>query len=154
MSLCLKKLKKEFHNIRMVVSFSDTEQGHHGGVYQANNWLYSGQIESTANKFFIIHGKKYHGKSLYGKYGVGGQKLQWLRDNVDKNAEYAPYFPKHRYLMPLDKDMRDKIQPLSKPYPKRVKQATTSDQLERRQCDTDPHAPSKEVFTSNKREPA
>ena len=31
---------------------------------------------------------------------------------------------KHRYLMPLDSDMRARIASLAKPYPKRVKQAT------------------------------
>jgi hypothetical protein len=30
---------------------------------------------------------------------------------------------KHKYLMPLDKEMSAKIAPLAKPYPKRVKQA-------------------------------
>ncbi len=31
---------------------------------------------------------------------------------------------KHRYLMPLDPEMRAKILPLAQPYPKRPKQAT------------------------------
>ena len=31
---------------------------------------------------------------------------------------------KHRYLLPLDAEMRDRIAPLSQPYPRRVKQAT------------------------------
>ena len=48
---------------------------------------------------------------------------------------------KHRYLMPLDKSMSDKIQQLAKPYPKRVKQAMTGDQPEQRRRDTDPPAP-------------
>ena len=30
---------------------------------------------------------------------------------------------KHRYLMPLDGEMRKQIEPLGKPYPKRPKQA-------------------------------
>ena len=32
---------------------------------------------------------------------------------------------KYKYLMPLDKEMREKIQPLAQPYPKRTKQAMT-----------------------------
>jgi hypothetical protein len=48
---------------------------------------------------------------------------------------------KHRYLMPLDKEMSAKIAPLAKPYPKRVKQAMTGNQPEQRRRDTDPPAP-------------
>ena len=52
---------------------------------------------------------------------------------------------KYRYLMPLDDEMRARIMPLSKPYPKRAKQAMTGDQPEQRQCDTDQPAPILEV---------
>ena len=52
---------------------------------------------------------------------------------------------KHRYLMPLDKEMSAKIAPLAKPYPKRVKQAMAGVHPEQRRSDTDPPAP----FTSN-----
>jgi len=30
-----------------VVSFADPNQGHHGGIYQAASWLYTGQSEET-----------------------------------------------------------------------------------------------------------
>jgi hypothetical protein len=65
-----------------------------------------------------------------------------LRANVDPNAERIVAGFKHRYLMPLDNEMRAKIEPLRKPYPKRVKQAMTGDQPEQRRRDTDPPAPS------------
>jgi hypothetical protein len=48
---------------------------------------------------------------------------------------------KHRYLMPLDEDMRQRIMPLAKPYPKRVKQAMVENPSTQRQGSTDPHAP-------------
>lgn len=51
---------------------------------------------------------------------------------------------KHRYLMPLDKQMAEQIKPLSKPYPKREKQAMASDQDAQRQGSTDLHAPNSE----------
>ena len=37
---------------------------------------------------------------------------------------------KHRYLMPLDKETRASIIHLAKPYPKRINEANSSDQLE------------------------
>ena len=48
---------------------------------------------------------------------------------------------KHRYLMPLDDEMRKRILPLAKPYPKRAKQAMASSPEAQRQGGTDPHAP-------------
>ena len=59
----------------------------------------------------------------------------------DPSVEKVPAGDKHKYLMPLDADMKARIMPLSKPYPKRVKQATTDDQSAGRQGSTDPHAP-------------
>jgi hypothetical protein len=64
---------------------------------------------------------------------------------IDPNATAVKVPGKHRYLMPLDADMRAQIMPLSKPYPKRVKQAMADDQLAQRQGSTDPHAPNAAV---------
>ena len=60
---------------------------------------------------------------------------------IDKNAKLIKVPGKHRYLMPLDDEMRAKIAPLAKPYPKRPKQAMTGDHQEQRQCNTDQDAP-------------
>ena len=35
---------------------------------------------------------------------------------------YVETIGKHRYLMPLDAEMRARIMPLAKPYPKRAKE--------------------------------
>jgi hypothetical protein len=45
--------------------------------------------------------------------------LPWLRKYV--NAEYEEFttLGKYKYLMPLDKKMRQRVLPLSKPYPKK-----------------------------------
>jgi hypothetical protein len=126
-SLAIKFLCKENPKIRLIVSFADCGQNHHGGIYQAGNWLYSGFIGSTKHKYFMINGQKFHGKSLHSKYGIGGQRLDWLKKNIDPNAKYAPHFNKHRYLMPLDAEIRERIMPLSKPYPKRAKDQDLAD---------------------------
>lgn len=111
--------------LRLIVSFADTSQGHHGGIYQAGNWVYNGQGASA--KFYMIHGKLTHPRTL-GLAGlvqnIHGAKLR------DPNATVVNVPGKHRYLMPLDADMRARILPLAKPYPKRVKQANSGDQPE------------------------
>lgn len=43
MAVALRFLKKQSPGIRLVVSFADPEAGHHGGIYQATNWVYCGQ---------------------------------------------------------------------------------------------------------------
>ena len=73
------------------------------------------------------HGRIEHPRSLHHRYGVGGQSIPWLRAHVDPNAERVETARKHKYLYPLDDDMRRQIEPLRKPYPKRehADEATT-----------------------------
>lgn len=37
--------------LRIIVSFADYEQGHHGGVYQAASWLYCGVSRGTSTVY-------------------------------------------------------------------------------------------------------
>ncbi len=138
LAIALRMLNSSNPGLRMVVSFADTEQGHHGGIYQANGWVFEGSKEYHA---YRVNGAVTHPKTLHSRYGKGGQSIPWLRENVDPQAERVSGAKKHKYLMPLDAEMRKQIAPLAKPYPKRVKQATTGDQPAGRQGSTDPHAP-------------
>ena len=138
LAIALRMLKSSNPGLRMVVSFADTEQGHHGGIYQATGWLFEGSKEYHA---YRVNGAVTHPKTLHSRYGKGGQSIPWLRANVDPKAERISGAKKHKYLMPLDAEMRERILPLAKPYPKRAKQAMTDDQSAQRQGSTDPHAP-------------
>ena len=109
-SIALRILKAEFQGLRLVVSFADPEHSHVGGIYQAGNWIYTGN--SQASDEYIVNGKRYQGRSFRNNY---------------KGLEHHPAVQvvqgssKYRYVYPLDAEMRAKIQPLAKPYPKRVK---------------------------------
>lgn len=118
--LSLLFLKKQCPKIRLVISFADTSQGHHGGIYQATNWIYDGSVQTHG---YLVNGVIEHPKTLHSRYGKGGQSIPWLQKNVDKNAKRIIASIKHRYLMPLDDEMRKQIEPLRKPYPKRVRSA-------------------------------
>jgi hypothetical protein len=61
-----------------------------------------------------------HPRVLHLRFGVGGQSIPWLRAHVDPMAERIANGIKHKYVMPLDAEMRAKILPLAKPYPKRA----------------------------------
>lgn len=135
-SIAMKFLHKISPKLQLVVSFADQSQGHHGGIYQAGNWVYNGQ--GSAAKFYLINKKLTHPRSIGAKGFV--QNIHGARE-IDKNAQVVIVPGKYRYLMPLNPDMRKQIAPLAKPYPKRVKQAMADVQLAQRQGSTDRHAP-------------
>ena len=54
-AVSLRMLKRWSPGLRMVVSFADTTQGHHGGIYQASGWCYTGSEEYHAYRVFGQH---------------------------------------------------------------------------------------------------
>ena len=109
MALAVKFLVKSQKGLRLIVSYADPDQSHHGGIYQACNWLYTGPSGKALKIFY--KGKWSHKKTV---------------DDANVNQSNLPkkiVTGKHRYLMSLDKDMSAKIASLAKPYPKREKQA-------------------------------
>jgi hypothetical protein len=123
MAIALKFMRQANPLMRLVISFADTERGHHGGIYQANGWIYCG--DSTNDRKYKVKGKVYHPKTLHSLYGKGGQSIPWLRANIDSKAISFVTAGKHKYLMPLDAEMKAAILPLSKPYPKRASSETS-----------------------------
>lgn len=106
-AIAIKFLKKSNPRLQLVVSFADPNKGHHGGVYQAGNWIYCGDSPTTIELF--VNNAWVHWRGGFYK--------------KNKNTLKRTMPGKHRYLMPLDKDMSAKIALLAKPYPKREKQA-------------------------------
>lgn len=110
-SIAFKFLKSSSPNLRIILSYADPAQGHHGGVYQAGNWIYSGK--SQPQQAVIHNGKVMHKRTAAALFGT------------IKGMEKSEISWKHTYLMPLDKEMRKKILPLAKPYPKRASSETS-----------------------------
>lgn len=106
-AMAMRFLKRQSPDLRLIVSYADPEQGHHGGIYQAGNWLYRGLSASALKVWY--KGKWSHKKTV-DDAGVNQSNLMTKR-----------VAGKHTYLMPLDAEMKERILPLSKPYPKRVK---------------------------------
>ena len=121
-AICIRLLKVAFPGLRLIVSFADSEQGHHGGIYQAGNWLLAGC--SSSSDEYIYKGKRWHGRAFRHRF-----------KGLEKSTEVTIVkgSKKLRYLMPLDDEMKRKIEPLRKPYPKRVRSedsGTSGDQPE------------------------
>ena len=116
-AISLRMLKRCSPGLRLVVSFADTSQGHHGGIYQASGWLCVGSEEYHAYRVF---GEVVHPRTLGARYGPGGQSVRWLREHVDRNAARIRNGVKHKYVMPLDPAMRGCVERLAQKYPKRA----------------------------------
>lgn len=114
-AFAMKFLRKQSPGLRLIVSFADPSAGHHGGIYQAGNWLYSGTCAATFE--YRLNGSRLNKRAYTGnQFGKIGSKT-----SIPAGAVKVDVPGKHRYLMPLDSEMRAKIATLAKKYPKRVK---------------------------------
>lgn len=107
-------LKKHSPGLRLIVSYADPKQGHHGGIYQAMNWFYIGSSRPQAE--LLINGQFMHKRSAFSLYGTASTKELQAR-GID--AVRAPIEWKHKYVLPLDRHIRKIIIPTALPYPKR-----------------------------------
>jgi hypothetical protein len=105
LSIAIRFLVQRCPGIRLLVSYADTNQGHHGGIYQATNWIYAGVSKGQLEVF--CHGSWVHLKAAHSQRGT----IVGLPTRRVGN--------KHRYLYPLDDEVRSKVAPLMQPYPKR-----------------------------------
>jgi hypothetical protein len=105
LSVVILMLRRAYVGLRLMVSYADPNVGHTGVVYQASNWIYAGTVPGRTQ--FLIDGV-------------------WRNDAPAFRLARQRQFPKrrtagkHKYLMPLDDDMRRRVAPLARPYPKRV----------------------------------
>lgn len=115
-SEALAGLKKTNPGMRAVVSFADPKEGHHGGIYQAGNWLYTGQSGEVTEYF--VGGRWRHKKGVWNrlvKEGYNGKNLPYIEGGPEIKWRDAP--GKFRYIYPLDKAMRRRVTKLALEYP-------------------------------------
>ena len=117
LAISLKMLRRQSPGLRLIVSYADTKEGHLGTIYQATNWIYLG---GSTQPYLKVRGKIEHPRSLYDRYGRGGQQIAWLRANVDPNAQRVEMKPKLKYVYVFDRALRRTLAEKAQPYPKRV----------------------------------
>jgi hypothetical protein len=134
LSIALKMLRKQSPGVKVVVSYADCDENHHGGIYAANGWIYLGLVQTNGGTpKFKVHGRVMHGRSVHARWGAGTQNINWLRTHIDPNAELVYTEGKHKYVYALDDTLRQQLKALAKPYPKRAASAdsgTSGDQPE------------------------
>ena len=102
---CLKLIPKP----RIVVSYADTSKNHHGYIYQATNWLYTGLSAKRTERYDINNPDK-HSKTVT-------ETMKYSDLAIRERPQ------KHRYIMFLGskkykKIMYSKLKYKIKPYPK------------------------------------
>ena len=103
-SIAIGMVERQSPALRLLISMADPKAGHVGGIYQAMNWIYTG--ETKPDVMYLSRGAWVHHRTATSRGSA-------------KGLPSRPLPPKHRYLYPLDRAMRKQIAPLAKPYPKR-----------------------------------
>ena len=120
LAFALRFLRRNCPGIRLVVSFADQNQSHVGTIYQANGWLYAGfGSQDPRCRPYQKGSQVFHWRTVAGKLSEKGLPST-VAAAVSLGFVPLESKPKFKYLMPLDDEMRARILPLAKPYPKRV----------------------------------
>ncbi|MCK2239388.1 MULTISPECIES: protein Mom [unclassified Crossiella] len=118
----LRQLRAACPGLLAVVSYADTEHGHHGGIYQAGNWIYTGMTSPYNSYYRLSGGRVVHGRTLrhMAVNRPPGEKAEdFVRRTIDPEVQHLKVASlKHRYVLPLTRTMRRRIAHLAKPYPK------------------------------------
>lgn len=99
LGLSIRLVKKDCPLVKMLVSYSDKGQNHYGIIYQATNWFFIEESQSSGVEYLM------NGKWVHSRHGKGNIK------------RLLP--GKRKYIFPLDKSLLSMCNKLSKPYPKK-----------------------------------
>ena len=102
-------------DIEVIVSYSDLEQGHHGVIYKASNFIQIGQ--SGGGRVLMVDGKKYHARSLNQKEKPYGRALKRRWENKEghgfwdseQDMHFVDTKPKNIYVYYLNKKVKKKL---------------------------------------------
>jgi hypothetical protein len=111
-AIAIRLLRLQSPRLRAIISYSDPYYGHHGGIYQAAGWFYLGPTRPERR---YLHLERMIQRRAYSGHNFGSPAR-----HLPAGAEQITVPGKHKYVMPLDAGMRERILPLAKPYPKRA----------------------------------
>lgn len=114
-----------------LISFSDPNHNHHGYIYQATNWIYTGLSEKGGkNKNYILNGIDYHGRWINPEWFIKNNLIYDNNKTITENfilngGEIKEQKQKHRYYYIIANKKDKKIMKelllnkyKSLPYPK------------------------------------
>lgn len=106
----------------IIVSYADTSQNHHGYIYQATNWIYTGL--SAKRTDWKIKGKEHlHGITIADEFRNQKNRIKLIKEKYGKDFYLKERSRKHRYIYftgskTQKKNMRKHLKYEIKKYPK------------------------------------
>lgn len=119
-SLAIWALKRDAPQVKLLVSYADSREGHIGTIYQATNWVFD--EETICNDpGVIIDGKFVHSRTISSmRHNKEKTKESETFNNIKSIMKVKPMI-KYRYYYALDEKMKKKLESIKKPYPKKNK---------------------------------
>lgn len=97
-SMLVAKAIKFLPKPKLIISYSDTEQGHQGIVYQACNFIYVGL--SAKRTDWKIRGREHlHGQTIADEFRGKENRANAMREKYGDDFWLAPRPRKHRYVL-------------------------------------------------------
>ena len=124
LSFFLSQSLQQLPRPNVIVSYADSAQGHHGYIYQATNWIYTGL--SAKRKDYKIKGfEDLHSASLMDREGrnIGKGKVLMMKEKYGDSLYTVDRPRKHRYFYLIGnkkqkKEMKKNLAYKVEPYPK------------------------------------
>src|SRR5207247_565497 len=117
-------LRKRCPGIELIVAFADQGENHHGGIYQASNFIYTGETEPGRLFRHKLTGQILHNRAV----SVNGYRSHFGHVRKVPRAdecEIVGQTRKHRYLLPLTPEMKELVLKKKKAYPSRATSETS-----------------------------
>ena len=119
-SKAIKYIKQNFSEVYYLVSYADSMYGHCGYIYQATNWIYTGEVDSKVT--FEFRGRRYHARTLFGIYGTSSIPKLYEILGDDLKPVYSKSKFRYVYVLGSTKSehklLMDELSYDSLPYPK------------------------------------
>jgi hypothetical protein len=106
----------------VIVSYADTSKNHHGYIYQATNWIYSG-LSASFKDYYVKGLEHLHGATIFDMSRGQENRVEWLRNKFGDKLIQIDRPRKHRYFYFIGnknqkKDMLKMLPYEIEPYPK------------------------------------
>ncbi len=101
----------------VLISYADINNGHHGYIYQATNWIYTG-LTSKRKKIIDMQGKEIHERTINSKLGTSNKKKlleqNYIVDEQEGKFRYVKFLGSKKQI----KKMKEKMSYKTYKYPK------------------------------------
>lgn len=110
-STSLKMLPKPL----VIVSYADTSHNHHGYIYQATNWIYTG-LSAEFKDYYVKGLEHLHGATIFDMSRGQENRVEWLKNKFGDKLIMVDRPRKHRYFYFLGSKNDVKNMKLMLPY--------------------------------------